>query len=84
MMKGRDLVLYILQNELEDEPVYADGVLLGFMTEIEAALFFGVGLATIRTWYEEGKIEGFKIGNLIFIPATAKHPVQGGSHVQII
>ena len=76
--------LYILQNQLEDEPVYQDGMLLGFMSEVEAALRFGVGMATIRAWYYGGMIEGVKIGNLIFISATAKQPVQGGNDVPII
>ena len=83
-MKGRDLILYILQNQLEDEPVYADGVLLGFMREMEAALYFGVGTATIRVWYEKGMIDGIKIGDMVFISATAKHPIKGDNHVQIV
>ena len=82
-MTGRDLIIYILQNQLEDEQVYKDGVFLGFMGEIEAALYFGVGLSTIRTWYEEGMLPGIKLGNLIFIPANAKHPVDGGNNVSI-
>lgn len=79
-MTGRDLIIYIIQNRLEDEEVYKDGVFLGFMGEVEAALYFGVGLSTIRTWFEEGMIPGIKLGNLIFIPANAKHPIAGGSH----
>lgn len=84
MMTGRDLIMYILSNQLEDEPVYSDGVFLGFMSEIEAALYFGVGMSTIRTWFNEGLLEGIKLGNLIFIPANAKHPIKGDTNVQII
>lgn len=82
-MTGRDLIIYILQNQLEDEEVYNDGVLLGFMGEIEAALYFGVGPVTIKTWYDRKMIPGIKIGDVIFIPRNVKHPLDGGSDVSI-
>ena len=36
-MTGRDLIVYIMLNKLEDEQVFKDGKLLGFLTEAEAA-----------------------------------------------
>ena len=60
-MKGRDLILYILANGLEDEPVFENGRLLGFMTLDEAALKFEVGAATVRVWINEGMLYGIKI-----------------------
>lgn len=74
MMTGRDLILYILQNGLEDEPVFDDGIFLGFMSEMEAAVKFNVGVATISTWYRCGMLPGIKIGNKIYIPANAEKP----------
>lgn len=47
-MTGRDLILYILTNGLEDKPIYEDGKILGFLTATEAAEKFNVGLATIK------------------------------------
>jgi hypothetical protein len=44
-MTGRDLIVYILQNNLENEPVFKDGKFIGFMTEGEAAEKFDVGVA---------------------------------------
>ena len=35
-MTGRELILYILSNGLENEPVFKDGKFIGFMTEEEA------------------------------------------------
>lgn len=61
-MTGRDLIIYILENKLENEPVYKDGKLLGFMTIEEAALEFKVGFETVKTWVEECKIPHIKIG----------------------
>ena len=49
-MTGRDLIIYILENRLENEQVFKDGKLLGFITVDEAALKFGVGPETIRLW----------------------------------
>ena len=41
-MTGRDLIIYIMQNNLEDEVVLKDGFFVGFMDENEAAAKFGV------------------------------------------
>lgn len=74
-MTGRDLILYILANGLEDKPVYEDGRLLGFMTLDEAAVKFEVGTATVRVWINEGMLYGIKIGEEIYIPADSEKPV---------
>lgn len=74
-MTGRDLIIYILQNNLEDELVFDDGVFLGFMNEMEAAIKFDVGVATIRTWYELGMLKGIKLGGTLYIPANVNGPV---------
>lgn len=71
-MTGRDLIVYILQNNLEDKPVYEKGRLVGFLSVPELALRLNVGFSTIKTWYELGVIEGIVIGNELFIPFTEK------------
>lgn len=68
-MTGRDLIIYILENNLEDKPVIENDKLLGFMNVHETALKFGVGTATIELWYALGVIQGFEIGEKIYIPA---------------
>lgn len=73
-MNGKDLVIYILENDLLDQPVFEDGSLLGFLTVTEAAIKFDVGLATIRVWVHEGMLPAIKIGDMIYIPANAKNP----------
>ena len=74
MMSGRDLILYILQNGLEDKPVFENGKILGFMTIDEAALKFEVGAATILTWYQLGKLPGVQVYDSIYIPVNAEEP----------
>lgn len=69
-MTGRDLILYILENKLEDEPVFEDGRLLGFLNVDQSAIKFEVGTATIKLWYALGVVGGIKIGEEIYIPAN--------------
>lgn len=75
-MTGRDLIIYILENNLENEPIYKDGKILGFISTKEAALEFGVGFATIELWFELGIIPGIKIGEELYIPVNALKGVE--------
>lgn len=81
-MTGRDLIIYILQNNLEDKEVFENGRLLGFMTCSEAAVKFNVGIATILVWVDRGQIPGIKIAKEIFIPANAVSPIKGDTNVK--
>ena len=74
-MTGRELIIYILQNDLLDTPVYENGSLLGFMTVIEAAAKFQVGLATIYTWASLGFIPSARIGEDLYIYVNAVNPI---------
>jgi predicted transcriptional regulator len=67
-MTGRELILYILQNHLEDEPVVKDGKLVGFMSVDEVASKFNVGAATVTAWIDMGFIIAVQIGNALYIP----------------
>lgn len=74
-MTGRDLVIYILTNNLENEEVVnKDGIFIGFMSETEAATKFGVGVATVRAWYVCGYLKGFAVGDSIFFLRNATDP----------
>ena len=75
-MTGRDLILYILANGLEDEPVFENGRFIGFLTAEEAAVKMNVGVATIHIWVGLGQLKGFKVGDGLYIPADAKSPME--------
>ena len=77
-MTGKELIIYILQNDLEDKQLFENGQLLGFMSDVDAAVKFGVGLQTIRLWYGLGQIEGVMIGKQLYIPANAENPLSKG------
>lgn len=73
-MTGKELMLYILQNNLENTIVLEDGFFVGFMTEEEAAVRFNVGLATIRAWYNCKMIQGTKIGDSLYFRKDIADP----------
>ena len=76
MMTGRELIIYILENGLEDEPMFKDGKPLGFMTTVEAAVKFGVGNATVMTWICLNQIRYIQLGEKFYIPANEKSPLE--------
>lgn len=75
-MTGRDLIIYILANGLEDTHIKVDMESLNFLTTREAAIKFEVGEATIRTWYKLGMIDGFKVDDKIYISPKVKPSIR--------
>ena len=75
VLTGRELIVYILENNLEDEQVFDNGRFLGFMSINEAAYIFSVGPSTVKMWVELGSLPSIKLGNEYFIPINAKKPV---------
>ena len=71
-MTGRDLIIYILENGLEDEPVFKDGKFIGFITTGEAAVKCNVGIATILAWIKENKMNGVYVSEGLYIPGNFK------------
>lgn len=80
-MTGRDLILYILQNGLEDEPVFKNGQFIGFVTPTEVAANSHVGLATVHAWMYQGRIPSVGVLEGIYIPANYTPPVVLKPHV---
>lgn len=66
-MTGKDLIIYILKNDLEDEPIVKDGKFIGFLTDIEVASRLCVGVATVHAMMDLGILPGVKIGETIYI-----------------
>lgn len=73
-MTGKELILYILQNNLEDVIVLDGCIFLGFITEEEAAVKFNVGVETVRAWYQCRMIEGSKIGDSLYFRKDIADP----------
>ena len=73
-MTGRDLIIYILQHNLENEEVLKDGIFLGFMTVEQAAARFNVGVETMMLWHEFGWIKGVKLGDTLYFLQDVEDP----------
>lgn len=78
-MTGRELIIYILQNELEDEIVLGDGFILGFLTESEFAEKCHVGIETVRLWYRLRIIDGFDFNGALYFRKDTPDPLKGAS-----
>lgn len=79
-MTGRDLILYILENHLEDEVVIENGVFVWLMSEEETAVKFGVGVAQIRAWYMCKMLSGTKIGDRLYFLRNTADPRKDDKH----
>lgn len=66
-MTGRELIVYILQNHLEDVQIFKDGKIPGFITVEEAAVKHRVGVETIKLLYRMEELSGIEIGGKIYI-----------------
>lgn len=74
-MTGKEMIMYILQNNLENEPIFKeDGTFVEFVDENELASKFGVGVSTIRLWSDHGRLEGFKNGDSLLFMKNATDP----------
>ena len=68
-MTGRELIMYILENHLEDEPVFQTGTFIGYVSDAQLAEMLGVGVATIHTWILLGRVkDAIMIGDTMFVP----------------
>lgn len=73
-MTGKELIIYILKNDLEDEEVFSDGFFTGMMDVWEAASKFEVGTATIHAWYQLGMLPGINIEDNLYFLKDVKDP----------
>lgn len=74
MITGRDLIIYILENGLENEPMIKNGKIVGLMTTDEAAVKFDVGKATIDIWIRDGLIDSETVYYNKYVPINATDP----------
>ena len=71
-MTGRDLIIYILQNNLEDKPVNLGAGFLNMLSVEEAAMKMKVGVETIKLWFALKMIDGIMIGEELYILPNEK------------
>lgn len=61
-MTGKELIIYILENDLENEPVFKNGTFIGFATMEDTAVRLNVGVGTIYAWMVMGQLDYVRIG----------------------
>ena len=66
-MTGRELIIYILENKLEDVDIFDTSLKSMFMSIDEAAVEFECGPATIKALIDIGRLNGIKIGDKYYI-----------------
>ncbi len=71
-MTGKDLIIYILKHNLENETVSCENGFLDFITVEKAAAKFDVGPETVKIWFALKIIDGIQIGNEVYISPDAK------------
>lgn len=69
MITGRNLIVYILKNHLEDKPLFTEGEFMGYRTIEKYAKDMDVGVETVRAWIQLGNIQNaISIGDTYLIP----------------
>ena len=75
MLTGKDIIVYILENNLVDTEFICDKMFSDlFIEAAEVAEYFGVGVATIEAMYQLKKIHGVKIGGELYFPRIILGP----------
>lgn len=66
-MTGRELIIYILENNLEDVDIFKDGNFKCFPTVEEAACSYGYGIETMLLLAKLNNAPIMKIGDKTYI-----------------
>lgn len=56
-MTGKDFIIFILKNNLLDEPIFKDGRFMGFVSPEDAAVKLHVGPAAIDAMISLGHLD---------------------------
>lgn len=67
-MTCKELVVYILENDLLDRQVFEDGTFVGFVTYEDAAAELKLGPASMKVIMDVYEIESININGAIFLP----------------
>lgn len=70
-MTGRELIVYILKNNLEDEHVFKGGTFVGYLTVRQAAILMNVGVATVYALIGQNKLDYVVVGAKYFVSAES-------------
>lgn len=66
-MTGREIIMFILENHLEDTVIFDRSKFRGLLTVEEVAVMLNYGAPTVKALYEMKKIPGFEVNGTIYI-----------------
>ena len=66
-MTGKEMIIYILQNNLENEEIFKDGKLVGFVSIYEAAVKLEVGMAAVKAMIQIANAKTIDINGLTYV-----------------
>ena len=71
-MTGKELMMAIIENDMEDEDIFGDKGLFGFLhvkllPVEQVALRYRVGVETVHAWCLLGRMKEIRIGGKIYI-----------------
>ena len=66
-MQGRELIIYILKYNLEDEEVFSEEFWARMPSPMTVAIKFKVGVATVEAWIESGQLEAIKFNGKTYV-----------------
>ena len=69
-MTGRDLIIYILENHLEDVEIFNDETKPFLVPLDKAAVVLGCGLAGVKALLSIGKTKGIRLNGKYYIFST--------------
>ena len=67
-MTGKELILYILQNNLENEEVFVDDSFIGYLSIKEVAEKLNVGTSTVLAYLRLGWLPYIVVNGRFSIP----------------
>lgn len=76
-MTGKELIVYILSNNLENVKLGPDTLeILGYITKDAFAVKNRAGLSTVDAWILMGRIPFVTIGNKVYVPNKTLEELQ--------
>ena len=66
-MDGRELIIYILKNNLEDEKVFSEEFWARMPSPMTVAIKFKVGIATVNAWIADGQLDAIGFNGKTFV-----------------
>lgn len=66
-MNGRELIIYIVENGLENVNLFSKEFFSFMLTIEQVAVKFNVGIATVKAWIQNGCLYAIKVDDVTYV-----------------